>query len=255
MKTLPSLLYFDSLDGAEDRGRVRGSGRLDPSDERGVVRLQTNDRAYHWGSNFAHNSETDESEQSRQGDICDEGRGLIALRCGLREAWLSHLGGKVDDGGRAHLLLLPSTMSSAPYASPPGYFSPAPRSSPDTFTLHDHQARLPIYPLLLLLVHFLLAINIDPSAHTLRLPLFFLVFTVALVIVSDLLLIKLGKPKSRLEFVLQRWTAHNVHLVSWTIVAGFMVLPPDGEWTEARASWVGVGGFVLCLMAGLLNAS
>lgn len=150
----------------------------------------------------------------------------------------------------------------SPFSSTPPDYAFLPSTAPDTrpptsfIRLDPIQGLeasliLPCYPLLLVVVHFLLALRLLPLSTTNSL-LVFLFFTIALSVSHGRLVLVISKPTSLLQFYEKRWTALNTHLLSASVCLGFLMAPEEGGWEGGRVlllSWLllvigAVTGFV-----------
>ncbi|KAL7408824.1 hypothetical protein BDY24DRAFT_405298, partial [Mrakia frigida] len=98
----------------------------------------------------------------------------------------------------------------------------------------------PFYPLLILLLHFLIALRLLPISDTNSL-LLFIFFSVTLFLLHDRLVLLIARPGTKLEFLRQRWIAMNTQLAGVLVAGGFLIVPQDGVWTDARCWLVGFG--------------
>jgi hypothetical protein len=129
--------------------------------------------------------------------------------------------------------------------------------TPEALSFLKAHDRIPVYPLSRLLVHLLFALEwaMTDSPSALPRTILFLAATLAIILLTDTLVIRIGKPTSALDFLGQKWTAYNTHLLAFVLVGGAMSVPPDGVWTDARAGSVGGVGFLLVMFALGINIS
>jgi len=65
----------------------------------------------------------------------------------------------------------------------------------------------------------------------------------------------LGHPKTKLEFLKQRWIASNTQLAGVLVAGGFLVVPRDGKWSDARGFLVFFGVVAMIGMVIFVNVS
>ncbi|KAL7410132.1 hypothetical protein BDY24DRAFT_187651 [Mrakia frigida] len=150
----------------------------------------------------------------------------------------------------------PPLYTSVPSTDPsevPTQPSEPPLPAFDHSDMDAKRPRIPLYPLLILFLHLLIALRLFPISETIYL-LLFIFFSVTLSLLHDQLVFLFARPATTLDFWRERWKAVNTQLAGVFIAGGFLAVPKDGDWSDARTAFTILGGFLVVIAAVILNA-